>query len=113
MLIFIFRGYIHVELLKTRTAAELVRAYRATYDFYFALGFSPSIQMLDNETGKELKLFFQEIKAKLNMFRPTTTAETERNEPFRIGRDTLFPVFVTSIQIFRGSSGANWSCKLN
>ena len=37
MLISVFRSYIHVELLKNRTAAELVRAYRATYDFYFAL----------------------------------------------------------------------------
>jgi len=72
MLISVFRGYIHVELLKNRTAAELVRAYRATYDFYFALGFSPSIQMLDNETGKELKLFFQEIKVKTEYVPPNS-----------------------------------------
>ena len=37
MLISVFRGYIHVELLKNRTAAELVRAYRATYDFILRL----------------------------------------------------------------------------
>ena len=60
MLFSVFRGYIHVELLKNHTAAELVRAYKATYDFYFALGFSPAVQMLDNETGKVLKLFFRE-----------------------------------------------------
>ena len=64
MLISVFRGYIHVELLKNRTAAELVRAYRATYDFYLALGFSPTVQMLDNETGKELAHFFTTVHVK-------------------------------------------------
>ena len=113
MLISVFRSYIHVELLKNRTAAELVRAYRATYDFYLALGFSPTVQMLDNETGKELAHFFTTVHVKPEYVPPTTTAETERNEPFRTGKDTLFPACVTSIQIFRCFSGANWSYKLN
>ena len=104
MLISVFRGYIHVELLKNRTAAELVRAYRATYDFYFALGFSPSIQMLDNETGKELKLFFQEIKVKTEYVPPNNhrrnraeRAIQEWKGHFIAGLCTLDPDFKMSL----------------
>ena len=54
MLISLYRGYIHVELMRSREGTELVRAYRATYTFFARLANKPNLQMLDNETSSAL-----------------------------------------------------------
>jgi hypothetical protein len=72
MLISVFRGYIHVQLLKNRTMTESVKAYRATYNFFADLGHTPKIQMLDNETSKELNAFFKEVKVVAEYVPPNT-----------------------------------------
>jgi hypothetical protein len=40
MLLSVFRGYVHVEPLKNREAAEIVRGYRATFEFFQNLSHS-------------------------------------------------------------------------
>jgi hypothetical protein len=45
--------------------------------FYFALGFSPAVEMPDNETGKELKLFFRKLKIKHEFVPPNNHRRLE------------------------------------
>jgi hypothetical protein len=59
MLVSLYRGYIHVELMKSREGAELVRAYRATYVFFSRLTDKPNLQMLDNETSAALNEYLR------------------------------------------------------
>ena len=47
-------GYIHAVPIKTRNAAELVRAYDEAYTTLTQCGFSPRLHRIDNETSKEL-----------------------------------------------------------
>ena len=73
MLVSVFRGYIHVEMLKNRQGGEIVSAYRATYDFYTSLGHTPKFQMLDNEYSNELtKFFLKEAKVEAQYAPPST-----------------------------------------
>ena len=73
MLVSVFRGYIHVEILKNRQGGEIVSAYRATYDFYTSLGHTPKFQMLDNEYSNELtKFFLKEAKVEAQYAPPST-----------------------------------------
>ena len=59
-LISVWRGYIHVELLKSRTASEYLRAYSATLEFFQACGnVRITLQRLDNETSIELDRFLR------------------------------------------------------
>jgi hypothetical protein len=48
-------GYIHIEVMKSRHAAEYTRAYRQGIDFYASKGFKPKYERLDNETSKQLE----------------------------------------------------------
>ena len=59
MLLSVYRGFIHVELLKGREAAEIVRGYRATFEFFRNLGHSPQFQTLDNEKSGALEKFLR------------------------------------------------------
>ena len=71
MLLSVYRGYIHIELLKNRESAELVRAYRATYDFFERLTIKPAFQMLDNEKSNALdKLLKHELKVTVELVPP-------------------------------------------
>jgi len=80
VLISVFRGYIHAELMRDRNSAELVKAYRATYKFYTDLGHSPKFQMLDNESSKDLSKFFKEEAKVEAQFVPPSTHRRNRAE---------------------------------
>ena len=59
-LISVWRGYIHVELIKDRTAPEYLRAYAATLEFFQTRGnVRISLQRLDNETSGALDSFLR------------------------------------------------------
>ena len=59
-LVSLWRGYIHVELLKARTASEYLRAYSSTLEVFQAHGnVRITLQRLDNETSKELDSFLR------------------------------------------------------
>ena len=71
MLLSIYRGYIHVELMKCREGAELVKAYRATYSFFARLTDQPNLQMLDNETSTALNEYLRnEAKVTVELVPP-------------------------------------------
>ena len=71
MLLSVFRGYIHIELMKNREGPELVRAYRATYDFFNTATLKPQFQMLDNEKSTALdKLLKHDLKVTVELVPP-------------------------------------------
>jgi len=53
-----YSNYIHFELLKSRTAHDIVDAYSRAYNFFLKLGERGTIIRIDNEISKELKNFF-------------------------------------------------------
>ena len=84
MLLSIYRGYIHVELMTSREGAELVRAYRATYSFFARLTDQPNLQMLDNETSTTLNEYLRnEARVTVEFVPP---GATEQREPYRTGK---------------------------
>lgn len=58
-LVSVWNGYIHFELLTSRASASLVKAYKATLQFFAERGRSISIARLDNETSAELDAFLR------------------------------------------------------
>ena len=85
MLISTFRGYIHAEPLKSRQAADLTAAYRATYVFFAEFGHSPQFQMLDNEDSALLQKFLKnEVNVGIEYVPPNTH---RRNRAERAIRD--------------------------
>jgi len=57
-LISVWRGYIHIELLKSKSSADLVTAYSASLKFFHDKGgIRITLQRLDNETSAELNQF--------------------------------------------------------
>jgi hypothetical protein len=47
-------NYIHVEAMKSRSTAEYIRAFRNGLTFFWASGFKPHVQRLDNEVSDDL-----------------------------------------------------------
>ena len=61
LLVSVYKGYIHLEPFKSRSAGDYVDAYRATIAFFTEhLGTSPSVVRLDNETSESLESFFKD-----------------------------------------------------
>ncbi len=54
----VYKGYIHVEPLPSRTTAHLCAAYLSTYQFFRNLGHKLKIQILDNKKSPALLDFF-------------------------------------------------------
>ena len=59
ILLSIWCGYIHFELMKNRSATEFVRAYQATITFHSKLGKRIDIMRLDNETSTDLDTYLR------------------------------------------------------
>jgi len=71
MLLSVYRGYIHIELMKSREGPELVLAYRATYAFFEKITTAPNFQMLDNEKSTALdNLLKKELKVAVELVPP-------------------------------------------
>ena len=71
-LVSVFNGYIHAEMMRSRTKAEYVQAFRATLKFFKEKGGAqPMVQRLDNEKSDDLKTFFaEEAKVKVEFVAP-------------------------------------------
>jgi len=80
MLISIYLGYIHIELMKNRSAAEYARAMRLTYLYFSSRGHMPTYQSLDNETSAEIESYLKdEVKVTLK-YVPSNTHRRLRAE---------------------------------
>ena len=80
MLISIFRGYIHIELMKDKSAAEYLRAMRLTYTFFSTKGHKPDFQALDNETSAIMEAFLHEEAKVSFQYVPANTHRRNRAE---------------------------------
>ena len=80
MLISIYRGYIHVELMKDKSAAEYIRAMRLTYLFFSTKGHKPAFQSLDNETSTVIEAFLKEEAKVTFQYVPSSTHRRLRAE---------------------------------
>jgi hypothetical protein len=70
ILVSTMKGYVHLQLLRNRTAPEYRRAYKDMYAFYAALGKTPTTQRLDNETSDELENYLRETRVKIEYVAP-------------------------------------------
>ena len=71
MLLSVYRGYIHTDLMKSREGPDLVRAYRATYTLFDKITTPPNFQMLDNEKSTALdNLLKKELKVTVELVPP-------------------------------------------
>jgi len=59
ILVFVYKGYIHMEATATRTAHDYVAAHERAYQFYKSHGHTFDIMRLDNETSSDLEAFFK------------------------------------------------------
>ena len=60
VLVFVYKGYIHVQPLADRSAAAYVKAYRLAIEFFKTKGHVIDIARLDNETSEQLETFLNE-----------------------------------------------------
>ena len=79
LLISILDGYIHIELMKSKSATEYVRAFKATYSFFKQRGRQPTFQRLDNEKSGQLDAFFASEGITVQ-FLPTNNHRANRAE---------------------------------
>ena len=79
-LISIYRSYIHVELMKDKSAAEYLRAMRLTYLFFSSKGHKPEFQGLDNETSSVIEAFLKEEAKVTFQYVPANTHRRNRAE---------------------------------
>lgn len=61
ILLSLFRGYIHVEPMASRSSSDYIKAYKKTFDFYSSHDHRPSYQRLDNETSEDLETYLRTV----------------------------------------------------
>ena len=101
MLISIYRGYIHVELMKDRSAAEYVRAFRLTYFFFHSKSHKPEYQSLDNETSTAIETFLRdEANVKLTYVPADTHRRLRAERAIRSWKNHLLATMATTDKDF-------------
>ncbi len=58
ILLSVYKRYIHIELLASRSEATIVDAYSRTYQWFYQLGHYIQFQVMDNEAPKGLRQHF-------------------------------------------------------
>jgi hypothetical protein len=70
VLITSFNGYIHAEAMPSRSAADYVKAFQITYEFFTSRGHNIEFQRLDNETSQLLEKFIKSKNIKIQYCAP-------------------------------------------
>lgn len=97
----VWRGYIHFELMRSKAAAEYVRAFKATLEFFRARGARPRVQRLDNETSKELKHFFHhDAKVDVEYLPPKNHRSNKAERAIRDGKNHIIATLCTTDPAF-------------
>jgi len=60
VLVFVYKGYIHVQPLNDRSAVSYVKAHRLAIEFFKTKGHAINIARLDNETSEQLETFLSD-----------------------------------------------------
>ena len=69
-------GYVHLQLLKSRSKSEYVRVYKLMYDYFQQYGHQPTIQRLDNESSSDLEVFLRACDVKIQYVPPGIHRQT-------------------------------------
>jgi hypothetical protein len=96
ILVSTLNGYVHLELLKDRTASEYRRAYTAMYAFYELHGKLPTTQRLDNESSGQLRAFLVEAKTKIEFVAPGIHRQNPSERAIRHAKNTIIAMCVTA-----------------
>jgi hypothetical protein len=76
-----YKGYIHAELLPSRTEASLGAVFTRTHHFFMDLGHKLQFQVLDNECPASLLRFFHNNMLQCNAYRRARSAPTRSSAP--------------------------------
>eukprot|EP01034_Spumella_vulgaris_P021900 gene21900-27977_t len=100
VLVSVFNGYIHSEAMASRKGPDYVKAFRATLDWLAALGHSPTIQRLDNETSGVLERFFQERHITVQFVPPNNHRANKAERAIRTFKNHFISVLGTVHESF-------------
>jgi hypothetical protein len=80
ILVSVFHGYIHVEVMPNRESNSYLKAFRDTYTFFASKGHTIKLQTMDKETSGAVSSFFtNEAKVQLN-YVPTSIHRRNKAE---------------------------------
>lgn len=96
ILVSTLNGYVHLELLKARTAQEYLRAYKSMYAFYEAQGKLPTRQRLDNETSGHLEAFLREVNTKIEYVAPGIHRQNPSERAIRHAKNCIIAMCITA-----------------
>ena len=100
VLVSTLKGYVHLELLRDRTASEYRRAYAAMYAFYESKGKLPTAQRLDNETSATLESFLKETKVKIEYVTPGIHRQNPSERAIRHAKNCIIAMCQTTDPLF-------------
>jgi len=87
--------------MRSKAAAEYVRAFRATLKFFQARDARPRVQRLDNKTSKELKHFFHHnAKVDVEYLPPKNHRSNKTERAIRDGKNHLIATLCTTESSF-------------
>ena len=100
ILVSTLKGYVHMELLRDRSAAEYRRAYVAMYAFYELHGKTPTTQRLDNESSNDLETFLKESKVKIEYVTPGIHRQNPSERAIRHAKNCIIAMCQTADPLF-------------
>ena len=89
-------GYVHLQLLKSRSKAEYVRAYKAMYAYYEQYGHKPTIQRLDNESSTDLETFLRGCHVETQFVPPGIHRQNPSERAIRHTKNCIIAMCVTA-----------------
>ncbi len=93
-------GYIHNELLKSRSAKDITEGYRTATKFYTAPGFKPAYARLDNETSTELDAFFASERIEAQYVEPGCHRALRAERAIRTWKNHFAAIIATTDKAF-------------
>lgn len=97
ILVSVMNNYVHLELLRDRTKAEYLRAYKSMYAFYADKGKTPTLQILDNETSGVLATFLQRTaKADIQYVPPANHRANKAERAIRPTKNCIISMLTTT-----------------
>ena len=82
LLVSVFKRYIHVEPLRSRSTDQLIAAYSASHRWFQAHGHHPEFQILDNEAPQLLLVSFTKSNIAYQLATPFNKRTNKRSFPY-------------------------------
>jgi hypothetical protein len=100
LLVSTMNGYVHLELMTSRTKKEYLRVYKSTYDFYELHKKKPTNQRLDNETSFALEDFLRMEQVEVQYAPPGIHRQNPAERAIRHVKNTLIAMCTTADPAF-------------